>query len=151
MQLQVKGNFKVNFRRFPNLPGFNSGGFRTFHGKFLQVSSPSMVRSVRLFEAQLPENKLLSKNGPQKQRPLFPGCETVRPPNTLTVNSLREGNSRKHSPCDSGKPCYTVHALSDLAVSSGLPFTPASLPGTDFPPSPYKPGFPGNGPGFLGW
>jgi hypothetical protein len=34
------------------------------------------------------------------------------------------------------KLCYTESALSDLAVSSGLPFIPASLPGTDFPPSP---------------
>ena len=34
------------------------------------------------------------------------------------------------------KLCYTRLALSDLAVSSGLPFIPASLPGTDFPPSP---------------
>ena len=34
--------------------------------------------------------------------------------------------------------CYTDVALSDLVVSSGLPFTPASLPGTDFSPSPYS-------------
>lgn len=36
------------------------------------------------------------------------------------------------------KVCYTGFALSDLAVSSGLPFIPASLPGTDFSPSPYS-------------
>ena len=36
------------------------------------------------------------------------------------------------------KMCYTGFALSDLAVSGGLPFIPASLPGTDFPPSPYS-------------
>jgi hypothetical protein len=34
--------------------------------------------------------------------------------------------------------CYTGFALSDLAVSSGLPFVSASLPGTDFSPSPYS-------------
>ena len=31
------------------------------------------------------------------------------------------------------KPCYTVFALSDLAVSGGLAFNQAGLPGTDFP------------------
>jgi hypothetical protein len=34
--------------------------------------------------------------------------------------------------------CYTVVALSDLAVSSGLPAVWASLPGTDFSPKPLE-------------
>jgi hypothetical protein len=39
---------------------------------------------------------------------------------------------------EKAKVCYTRFALSDLEVSSGLPFIPASLLGTDFPPSPYS-------------
>jgi len=47
-------------------------------------------------------------------------------PKTLSINPERKRKA---------KPCYNEGALSDLAVSSGLPLTPASLPGTDSSPN----------------
>jgi len=47
-------------------------------------------------------------------------------------NTTFVGEKRK------AKVCYTGFALSDLAVSSGLPFVSASLPGTDFSPKPLQ-------------
>jgi hypothetical protein len=47
----------------------------------------------------------------------------------IALPSLRERKGK-------AKLCYTGFALSDLAVSSGLPLTTASLPGTDFPQAP---------------
>src|SRR5271169_5576061 len=42
-------------------------------------------------------------------------------------------NPRRARIEDFANPCYTMFALSDLAVSGGLPFRQASLPCTDFP------------------
>ena len=54
----------------------------------------------------------------------------------ISIESLRRPTFVEEK--EKAKMCYTGFALSDLDVSSSLPFIPASLPGTDFSPSLYS-------------